>query len=415
MSTRQPRTGRVSGHLKLIERKSGPVWYVKTRVPGRTPEQTTTFLAPAHVSGGKPPAGRLTRRQAQDALADILTGERRKVGQRAYDHLDATFADAAAGYLHHIEHVRGRERATLSDYRGSVNNYLVPRWGEWPVDAIHADEVEALRDALMASGVAPRTVVRHLTVAHGVFKYAMRKYGLARNPASADLVDRPTVRYSGEFQTLDAEQLAALIRAAASNQDAALYLTAAQTGLRQGELRALRWADVDFAADRIHVRRSATVGANATIKTPKSGHVRSVPMVPQIASALARLGQREQFAAPDDLVFPNQVGEVENDTLLRRRYYRALEDAGLPRVRFHDLRHAFGSTAVKAFPLSDVQAMLGHAHITTTMRYVHHRPGKDDAQRLAAAFGGDSVSPFVSPTGDTERNSEELSDTNHGV
>ena len=167
MSTRQPRTGRVSGHLKLIERKSGPVWYVKTRVPGRTPEQTTTCLAPAHVSGGKPPAGRLTRRHAQDALADILTEERRKVGQRAYDHLGATFADAAAGYLHHIEHVRGRERATLSDYRGSVNNYLVPRWGEWPVDAIHANEVEALRDALMASGVSPRTVVRHLTVAHG--------------------------------------------------------------------------------------------------------------------------------------------------------------------------------------------------------------------------------------------------------
>ena len=184
MSTRQPRTGRVSGHLKLIERKSGPIWYVKTRVPGRTPEQTTTFLALAHVSGGKPPAGHLTRRQAQDALADILTEERHKVGQRAYDHLGATFADAAAGYLHHIEHVRGRERATLSDYRGSVNNYLVPRWGEWPVDTIRANDVEALRDELMASDVSPRTVVRHLTVAHGVFKYAMRKYGLpATRPA----------------------------------------------------------------------------------------------------------------------------------------------------------------------------------------------------------------------------------------
>lgn len=64
----------------------------------RTPEQTTTFLAPADVSGGKPPAGHLTRRQAHDALADILTEERHKIGQRAYDHLGATFADAAAGY-----------------------------------------------------------------------------------------------------------------------------------------------------------------------------------------------------------------------------------------------------------------------------------------------------------------------------
>ena len=83
------------------------------------------------------------------------------------------------------------------------------------MDAIRADDVEALRDDLIASDVTPRTVVRHLTVAQGVSKYAMRRHGLARNPASADLVDRPTVRYSGEFRTLDAEQLAALIRAAA--------------------------------------------------------------------------------------------------------------------------------------------------------------------------------------------------------
>jgi integrase len=147
------------------------------------------------------------------------------------------------------------------------------------------------------------------------------------------------------------------------------------------------------------------------VKAPKSGRVRSVPMVPQLAAALAKLGQREHFTGDEDLVFGNVVGEVEHDNLLRRRYSRALKAAGLPRVRFHDLRHVFGSTAVKAFPLSDVQAMLGHAHVTTTMRYVHHRPGRDDAQRLAAAFEGDSVSPLVSRNGDTEGNSEQLSDT----
>ena len=64
----------------------------------------------------------------------------------------------------------------------------------------------------------------------------MRRHGLARNPASAELVDRPSVGYTGEFDTLDPEQLAALVRAAETEQDAVLYLTAAQTGLRQGEL-----------------------------------------------------------------------------------------------------------------------------------------------------------------------------------
>ena len=80
-------------------------------------------------------------------------------------------------------------------------------------------------------------------------------------------------------------------------------------------------------------------------------------------------------------------------------------------MRFHDLRHVFGSTAVKAFPLSDVQAMFGHAHIATTMRYVHHRPGAEDARRLAEAFEAGSVSPFVSPTRDTDANSAQQSGT----
>jgi hypothetical protein len=63
-------------------------------------------------------------------MADMLAEERRKVGQRTYDHGPATFADAAAGYLHHVEYVRGRERATISDYRGSIDDYLNPRWGK---------------------------------------------------------------------------------------------------------------------------------------------------------------------------------------------------------------------------------------------------------------------------------------------
>ena len=254
---------RVTGHLKLIQRAGGPVWYAKTRVPGRTPEQTTRRIAPAHLADGRPPAGHLTRRQAEDALADLLAEERRKVGQAAYTHGPATFADAAAGYLHHVEHVRRREHVTVKDYRGSIENYLNPRWRDRPVDSITPEDVEQLRDELMHDDLSPRTVVRHLTVAHAVFKHAMRKHGVTRNPATAELVDRPAVRYSGEFKTLDAEQFAALVRVASSEQDAALYLTAAQTGMRQGELRALRWSDVDFTSDRIHVRRSATVGSAA--------------------------------------------------------------------------------------------------------------------------------------------------------
>lgn len=155
MNDPQVRPGRVTGHLQLRETKAGPLWYVKTRVPGREPEQTSRRLAPAHLTGGKPPAGHLTRRQAQDTLDELLVTERRNVGQRAYEHGPATFADAAGGYLHYVEHVRGREQATISDYRGSITGYLNPRWGEQPVSAITPEDVEALRDELIAAGLSP--------------------------------------------------------------------------------------------------------------------------------------------------------------------------------------------------------------------------------------------------------------------
>jgi integrase len=95
------------------------------------------------------------------------------------------------------------------------------------------------------------------------------------------------------------------VRAAASEQDAALYLPAAFTGLQRGELLAPRWRDVDFAGEVIRVRASYSDG---TLTTPKSGEVRSVPMAPEVATALAKLAQRERWADYDDLVFVGHAG-----------------------------------------------------------------------------------------------------------
>jgi integrase len=120
-----------------------------------------------------------------------------------------------------------------------------------------------------------------------------------------------------------------------------------------------------------------------------------VPLVDELIGPLDRLSKREHFTGEDDLLFCSELGKHLDGWTLRRRYEAARKKAGLRRVRFHDLRHCFGSTAVRAFPLSDVQAMLGHAHVVTTMRYVHHRPGADDAARLSSAFRGEAVSPLV--------------------
>ena len=172
-------------------------------------------------------------------------------------------------------------------------------------------------------------------------------------------------------------------------QDAAMFTTAAFAGLRLGELRALRWRDIDFELRIVHVRRAFTQKLE---DAPKSGRVRATPMGDQVSDALKDLARRERFTAAQDLIFPAPDGGYLEDSALRRRYYKALKAAEIPHLRFHDLRHTFGTLAVQEFALSDVKAYMGHADIATTMIYVHHIPQHDAANRLSARLAKTSSS-----------------------
>lgn len=400
---------RVTGHLKLLDRREGPVWFTKTRVPGRTPEQTTRRLAPAHLGGGKPAAGSLTRRQAQDALADLLAVERAKVGGGAYDRgqSTATFTDAAREYLRFVEDVRKRDQSTVADYRGVIDGYLLDEFGERTLDSITADDIDRYKERLLDERrLSNRTIVRHLTVLHGIFKRARRAFKLKENPASAEMVERPPVVYTGEYDTYSWDEIELLAAHAETAQDAELYRVAAFTGLRQGELLALRWRDVEFVGGLVHVRRNFTNGVD---KIPKGKKVRSVPMVPDVLDALARLKDRELFCGEDDLVFCSPTGGYLNHDAMRTRYYGTVKRAGLRRLRFHDLRHAFASVAITRLDGYAVQSYMGHAHYSTTQRYLHHKPRAADALALHEAFR-ETVSPTVSRTGDIDGNSAQQGD-----
>ena len=116
---------------------------------------------------------------------------------------------------------------------------------------------------------------------------------------------------------------------------------------------------------------------------PKSGRVRSVPMIGQVAVALDQLSRRNGWTGEEDLVFVNPTGEHIEDSALRRRFYAALKAAGLKHIRFHEY-------------YADVKAYMGHADIATTMIYVHHVPQVDAAEKLSAALRGASTGPPVS-------------------
>jgi integrase len=110
-------------------------------------------------------------------------------------------------------------------------------------------------------------------------------------------------------------------------------------------------------------------------------------MVDAVAQALARLGQRQQCVAPDELVFRGRLGGYLDDSALRRRYKAARAIAGLRPLRFHDLRHTFGTHAIRTADLRELQEWMGHADFSTTEIYLCYKPRADAARRLAQAFG----------------------------
>jgi integrase len=364
-----------SGHVFRLERKRGAAWYAKYRLPdGR---QFQRKIGPAWTERGRPPAGYFTRRSAEAWLRDLLDQARRGT-LPGMVRTGATFADAAEEYLRYVEHDRGRKPSTVRGYRSAIEAHLLPVFGSIPVEAV---TTEAIERWIATVDRSPRTRNKLVVLLHGIFARAKKVYGLRANPAAE--VEKFPQRRSGDIEVYSPEEVWALVRAAASEQDAAIYLTAAFTGLRRGELIALRWRDVDFGGSAIRVRASFAGGA---LTTPKSGKVRSVPMAPEVAAALAKLGERQGWTDDDDLVFVGVGGSYLDGSALRRRYEVAVKAAGIRRLRFHDLRHTFGTRMIAKADIRRVQEWMGHADVQTTMKYLHYAPRPDDAALVAEAF-----------------------------
>jgi integrase len=274
-------------------------------------------------------------------------------------------------------------------------------------------EVEDLLRSVSSTGVAPRTVNKVRQLICAIFNYGMRPstYALSTNPVV--YADRRREPERGPLAFYSPEQVEALARSLAAGghrdpsrpalsreeieararedvQDAELVRVAAYAGLRRGELVALRWRHVDFLARKITVRRA--LSGDTELRSTKSRRFREVPLPDQAASALDRLSRRGEFIGPDDYVFANRFGRRLDPSALRRRFERARDAAGLEALRFHDLRHTYGSLLVAGgIDLASVKAAMGHSRITTTERYIHARPARELAERFTAALSGSAA------------------------
>jgi len=267
--------------------------------------------------------------------------------------------------------------------------------------------------------VSVRSVNRTREIVCAAFNYAMKPtaYSLPTNPALG--TDRRRVPEAGVLLFYSPEEIEAIARSLEAgfhrpavsardelehfedHRDSEAVRVAAYSGLRLGELLALRWRDVDWTGSALTISRSLSSGVEGTTKT---GHVRRVPMADQAAAALDRLSQREDFTSPDDYVFCNALGRPLDGSALRRRYKRARDAAGLRPLRWHDLRHTFGSVLVAGgVDLVSVKDAMGHSQLTTTSRYLHARPATERPAAFTAAFKGSAAAPSLRRRDSLER------------
>jgi integrase len=329
----------------------------------------------------------LTRAQAESALRRLVAevAAAPPVAERI------GVAQAGERYLRHLEVVMQRKKTTIHDYKIILNRHLIPFFGERPLERIKPDDVVALMAAKQRDGLSYKTINNILNFLHGLFRHAMKRGWTNANPVAA--VDRP--RGSGadpDIRFLDLEEFEALLRAVPDDvlgaTERVLYRAAGMTGLRQGELVALRWRDVDWGAGVIRVRRNYTRGEFGKPKSRRSS--RAVPMADRLAAELDRHFQASAYRADDDLVFVHpQTGHVLDASKIRKRYKEALARAGLREVRFHDLRHTFGThMAAAGAPLRAIQEWMGHRDYKTTLVYADYAPDSSQGRVFAEkAFG----------------------------
>jgi integrase len=359
-----------TGSLTTRRDASGAeTWYGLWRAGNRRIKRA---LGPKRAAGSR---DGLTRTQAEAELRRRMQEGAVAVGRAERKNL----AEAGGRYMEHLATVKLRKRTTIQDYRGYLRRHLVPHFGERTLDRIEPDDVERYMHDKLAT-LAPKTVANHLTFLHGLFAFALRRRWAKTNPVA--LVDRPPAapRHGRRISFLQPVEVEALLHAVPDDDlgatDAVLYLCAVTTGLRQGELLALKWLDVDWLACRIRVADNFPRGRGGVADTPKSHCLRSVPMADRLAGELERHFQHSRWCSDEDLVFGHpHTGLVYDASALRGRFYGCLERAGLRRITFHELRHTFGTQmAAAGAPLRAIQEWMGHSDAKTTEIYAHYAP-----------------------------------------
>jgi integrase len=324
----------------------------------------------------------------RDEVADKLA---RALAERAdgiaYDDENLTVGEYLNSWLKGS--VRGSVRqSTFDRYEIAVRVHIKPALGRVKLKKLSPAHVAGFYQDRLAAGSAPASVNKLHVTLRKALDQAVKWHMVPRNVAEAVKAPRPA---PPEMRTLSAEETRKLIEVARGDKLGALYMLAVHTGMRQGELLALKWQDVDLENAKLSVRRTLTMSNGrillGELKTKKSR--RTIRLTDAAIQALhehlarqlegmERLGDAYR---DEGLIFASQVGTPINPTNLRRRSFAALlRRANLPKIRFHDLRHTCATLLLsRNVHPKYVQELLGHANIAITLdTYSHVIPGMGD-------------------------------------
>ena len=395
---------------RQVKRRIGPAWLERDaagrwqRRRGRVPEYAFDERR-AHAAA----AAIVDDFMSVAAAAERLERERRDLG--------VTFRELAAAYLEWLRDVKGAKPATLRDHgyvlaepgtpykrgTGELLGHVMRAIGDRPARTISTRRIDALLRTVAETGVSPRAVNKTRNIIAAAYNYGMREssFGLPSNPVLA--ADARREPHPGELLYYSPDEIESIAHAlsdglrrdqagartidqiAMDEQDGELVRVAAYTGLRLGELIALRWHDVDLEGSVLTVSRAMSAGFETTTK---SGRVRRVPLPAQASAALSRLRQRSDFTAATEFVFAHPVlGRPLHPETMRNRFKQARDAVGARPLRFHDLRHTYGSLlAAAGVDLVTIKEMMGHSALSTTGRYLHARPASEQAALFTRAF-----------------------------
>ena len=286
-------------------------------------------------------------------------------------------------------------------YEGYIKNHIKPNIGSIPLTKLTTLDLQRLYQKLLAEGrvdrleaqnqpkgLSPKTVRNINQVISSAMQLAIQQHLIAQDPTDGCALPKTEHR---EMQTLSADQLAAFLLEARHSGVFEMYYIELATGLRRGELLGLKWEDIDFDNQTLRVRRQ--VGRI-------NGEVREAPLKTKNAYRTISLGtdavgilmqQREKLPS-SAYVFPGPTGgPIAPDSVLHM-LHRVLDRAGLPEIRFHDLRHTFATLALQnGVDVKTVSGMLGHfsagftldtyAHVTTAAQ-------RQAAETMGAVLAG---------------------------